>query len=121
MNVTDDRPDLYSDEVWDAAHTEHTSREREAYCTGLERLATILRTSALPLPHSGHAGTINWFVWESDGGALDTARAFTAVIPGPVERIARGRAVDLVGNIDGLHVAMVVITKTDETFALVQP
>lgn len=89
--------------------TTSTEVERRVeYIAGLRLLATILEDHPdLPLPYHGRGTELLWIAnfWE-DHKAI--AREFARAIPGEVTKNVRDDAFDLIGNVRGLRVQLIV-------------
>jgi hypothetical protein len=82
--------------------------DRDEYITGLRQLADILeRHDDLPLPYTGTASRLLWIAGLSEDHA-ELARTFARNIPGVLRKNVRGDVFDLIGDIQGLHVQLIV-------------
>jgi len=86
-----------------------TADTRADYIAGLRALADLLdKHEELPLPYHGRNSDLLWI--ESGTDTLPVAQTFARTIPGSIDKRIREQdgAFDLLGQIHGLRVAMIL-------------
>jgi hypothetical protein len=85
------------------------SDERRDYTEGLRQLADILDANPdLPLPYYGSKSSELLWIARRDEDHRAVARIFARAIPGTIAKNPRDTAIDLVGQIAGLYVQLIV-------------